>query len=168
MIKWMYFPNSTKLPAFLRPIIDSFENNEDSITSDKHQLNSDSVLKTIAANLVAAGYLVEQSKSKNDLIRVPVLYGENGKETLSFEVDAYHPGNRTVIEVEAGRGVVNYQFLKDFYECCMMQDVDYLCIAVRKDYRKHKDFAAVCNFFSSLYASGRMSIPLKGILIIGY
>jgi hypothetical protein len=38
---------------------------------------------------------------------------------------------RYVVEVEAGRGVVNYQFLKDFFEACTMVGVEKLCIAVR-------------------------------------
>lgn len=118
--------------------------------------------------LFNAVFLVEQSKAKDDLIRVPVLYGENGKEFLSFEVDAYNVDTKTVVEVEAGRGYTNYQFLKDFFECCMMQDVDYFCVAIRKDYRGHKDFDSVCNFFTAMYASQRMILPLKGILVIGY
>ena len=49
-----------------------------------------------------------------------------------------------------------------------MCDVDYLCIAVRNVYRKSKDFEKVCLFFDTLYQSGRLGIPLKGLLIIGY
>lgn len=168
MIRWIYFPNSTKLPDHLRTVISAFENNEDRITSDTHQLKSDDVLSILAADLESGGYLVERSKAKSDLIRVPVLYGENGKETLSFEVDAYDPTNGTVIEIEAGRGFTNYQFLKDFFECCMMQNIEYFCVAIRKDYRGHKDFDSVCSFFAALFASQRMVLPLKGILVVGY
>jgi len=70
--------------------------------------------------------------------------------------------------VEAGRAVVNNQFLKDFFEACMMQDVDYVVIAVRNDYRGNNDFEAVCAFFEALYASQRMILPLKGVTLIGY
>ena len=31
----------------------------------------------------------------------------------------------------AGRGVITNQFLKDLFQACMMDDVDYLAIAVR-------------------------------------
>lgn len=41
-------------------------------------------------------------------------------------------------------------------------------IAVRNDYRGEDDFAKVCTFFDAIYASGRLGIPLSGILIIGY
>lgn len=30
---------------------------------------------------------------------------------------------------------MNNQFLKDLFQACMMQDVDYLVIAVRNEYR---------------------------------
>lgn len=168
MIRWFYFPNSTRLPTHLERVVAVFQNKETKITSDSLQLKSDEVLACISSELEALNYQVERSKAKCDLIRVPVLYGENGTESLAFEVDAYSAGEKTVIEVEAGRGFANYQFLKDFFECCMMQDIDYFCVAVRKDYRGHKDFNSVCSFFSALFASGRMTLPLKGILVIGY
>ena len=33
---------------------------------------------------------------------------------------------------------------------------------------KQKDFEKVKDFFESMYASGRLGIPLKGLLIVGY
>lgn len=50
----------------------------------------------------------------------------------------------------------------------MMQEIDYLVIAVRNIYRTQKDFDTVTLFFDTLYASNRLLLPLKGILIIGY
>jgi len=73
-----------------------------------------------------------------------------------------------VIEVEAGRAVTNYQFLKDFFEASMMYNVDYLCIAVRNIYRKSKDFEQVVKFFDAMFSSKRIVVPLKGLLVIGY
>ena len=87
---------------------------------------------------------------------------------LAFEVDGYSEDFQTVIEVEAGHAVTNFQFLKDFYEACMMQGVQYFCIAVKKIYRTSNDFEKVCNFFQALYISNRLRIPLEGILVIGY
>jgi hypothetical protein len=86
----------------------------------------------------------------------------------SFHVDAFHVDTGTVLEVEAGRAVTNYQFLKDLFEACMMHNVDYLVIAVRKIYRTSPDFERVLTHFDALYASGRLTLPLKGVLIIGY
>jgi hypothetical protein len=75
---------------------------------------------------------------------------------------------KTVIEVEAGRAVTNYQFLKDLFQACMMHEVDFLVVAVRNTYSKNKDFQNVINFFNTLYASERLVLPLEGVLIIGY
>ena len=92
----------------------------------------------------------------------------NGKIEKSFEANGYLQSAGYVIEVEAGRAVVNYQFLKDFFEACLMVNVDKLCIAVRNVYNKSNDFDKVCKFFEAMYASNRLSIPLSGLLIIGY
>ena len=111
---------------------------------------------------------VEKSKKAEGKISVPVLFGLNGKPEKYFEADGYSFINKTVIEVEAGRAVTNYQFLKDLFQACMMYDVDYLIIAVRQTYSGNKDFEKVINFIDTLYTSGRLSLPLNGILIIGY
>jgi hypothetical protein len=73
-----------------------------------------------------------------------------------------------VLEVEAGRAVVNNQFLKDFFQACMMIDIDYLGIGVRMGYRGKRDFEIVETFFDTFYTSQRMQSPLKGILVVGY
>jgi hypothetical protein len=51
---------------------------------------------------------------------------------------------------------------------CVMQDVDYAVIAVRNDYRESDDVDKVCRFLETTYVSGRLVLPLKGVLIIGY
>ena len=172
MVNWMYFPQNCKIESHLAQIIDAFNKVHDDIDSETHSgtsnLESDKVLACVAPGLESIGYSVERSKKKEDKIRVPVLFGVNGKTNLAFEVDGYSSEVKTVIEVEAGRAVVNYQFLKDFYEACMMQEVEYFCIAVRNTYRGSKDFEKVCNFFQTLYISNRIQVPLKGILVIGY
>lgn len=115
---------------------------------------------------------METGKRKDEKVYVPVLYGNNGQVAKAFEADAHHREGRFVVEVEAGRGVINNQFLKDLFQACMMDDVDYLAIAVRNIYEaagiKNPDFERVVTFFDTLYASSRMQLPLKGILILGY
>lgn len=168
----MYFPQSRLIESHLESLVSVFKEKQDEIDSETHfgtnNLESDFVLSCVAHGLEAIGYKVEKSKKKEDKIRVPVLYGMNGKANLAFEVDGYCKEYQTVIEVEAGRAVVNYQFLKDFYEACMMQGIQYFCVAVKNKYRTSKDFEKVCNFFQALYVSNRMEIPLKGVLVIGY
>ena len=144
MINWMHFPKNKPLDEVSAQTVKAFEAVDATIDSYTHQLKSD------------------------DLVAVPVLYGVNGKIEKAFEADGYLPAAGYVIEVEAGRAVVNYQFLKDFFEACTMVAVDKLCIAVRNKYRAFNDFDRVCKFFEAMYASNRLGIPLSGLLIIGY
>ena len=174
MINWMYFPQNRQIEPHLSLIVDAFVKMQEQIDSEGspnvRNLNSNDVLAIVAPELDVIGYSVEKSKRTVDKIRVPSLFGKNGTVNLAFEVDGYSHQAKTVIEVEAGRAVDNYQFLKDFFEACMMNDVDYLCIAVKNIYGKthDQDFNKVCDFFSALYASNRLQIPLSGILIVGY
>lgn len=168
-IEWQLFPKSLTCPTHLKEVIDVFSSKIDSIDSTSHKkLESNAVLAFLADGLTSIGYDVEKSKKAEDKIEIPVLFGKNGKLEKSFDADAYSRELKTVIEVEAGRAVVNYQFLKDLFEACVMTDVDYCVIAVRRIYRKAEDFAKVATFMDTLYSSNRLSLPLKGVLIIGY
>ena len=172
-MRWMSFPRNIPPTDEFRKIVKVFEEVEDQIKSVPGvKLESDDVLRIVRPGLESLGYLVEKSKKAKDKIHVPVLFGENGAEEKYFEADAYHRENRIVIEVEAGRGVTNYHFLRDLFHVCMMQDVDYLCIAVKNIYKNgtvlSKDYEKVITYFETFYLSNRIKIELKGILIIGY
>ena len=96
------------------------------------------------------------------------LFGINNRVDKCFNADALSKDGRIVIEVEAGRATENNQFLKDLFQACMMFNVEYLVLAVRNEYRSHKDFEIVYTFLETLYISNRITLPLKGILLIGY
>lgn len=168
MINWQYYPKRKEIPTHLRDVVDIFVLKQSVISSDDFKLNSNEVLENISLNLLELNYQVEVSKKAIDKIKVPVLFGMNGKLEKYFDADAYNEDLKTVIEVEAGRAVTNYQFLKDLFQACMMHEVDFLVIAVRNTYRTNKDFQSVITFFETLYASERLVLPLEGILIIGY
>lgn len=168
MINWQFFPKSRIIPDHFIKVIGVFELNEKSISSVIHNYSSNEVLEHVRNGLEDLDFQIEKGKKSDDKIKVPVLFGQNGKLEQSFDADGYNNLFKTVIEVEAGRAVANYQFLKDLFQACMMYDVDYLIIAIRNDYRGNPDFQKVITFFNTLYASGRLHLPLKGILIIGY
>lgn len=167
-IQYQFFPKSSGVPNSLLKVVDIFKQKENQITSLKYQLPSNDVLDIISEDIEKLGYRVEKSKRAEDKIQVPVLFGRNGLLEKYFEADGYNQLEQTVIEVEAGRAVTNYQFLKDIFQACVMHDVLYLVVAVRNIYRNQKDFDMVISFLDTLYASNRMILPLKGILIIGY
>ena len=177
MIRWTYFPKNKAITSVGMSIVRVFEENEKNISSNTNnhlissistESHSNNVLEKISLQLRAIGFQVEEGKKGKEKIHIPVLFGEQGKPLKSFDADAYFENEKFILEVEAGRAVTNYQFLKDYFQACVMVDVEYLAIAVRKIYNKQKDYETVCNFFDTLYASGRLKTELKGILIIGY
>lgn len=153
----------------LEKIVDAFKKSEKEINSSSNKLSSNEVLKKLRKDLLSLGFSVEKSKKRSEKVTIPVLFGENGKIEKSFDADAFESKNGTVIEIEAGRAVINNQFLKDLFQACMMPNTNYLVIAVRQIYlNTNKDFDTMKKFFDSLYASKRIELPLKGILIMGY
>lgn len=168
-VKWRHFPShSYPIPECLA-VVDAFLVNEARLVlSEEGKLISDEVLSIIRDELLKSGFRVEASKKQSDKIIEVVTWGENGVPDKTFNIDALHHEKGIVVEIEAGQAVVNYRFLKDFFEACALQVAQYLVIAVRNDYKGNKDFDTVCNYFERLYASGRMTVPLKGLLVIGY
>lgn len=129
-IQYQYFPKRCRTPDNLLQLVNIFCAKEDEITSSKNKLQRDDVLRIVSDDIAALGYQVERGKKAAEK-KIPVLFGLNGTLEKYFEVDCYHPDTKVVVEIEAGRAVVNYQFLKDIFEGCVMSDVDYLVIAVR-------------------------------------
>jgi len=170
MINYQYFPKSQKLPKHLLNVVNIFKNHENTIESKpRDRQESNDVLAVVSVDLEVSGFRVEVSKKREGKITVPVLFGKNGKIEKHFDADAWNIETKTVIEVEAGRAVTNYQFLKDLFQASMMEGVDFCVIAVRNIYQyTQKDFDKVCNFMETMYASERLRLPLRGILIIGY
>jgi len=165
---WIYFPRSTEPPSIVLEVVDVFKNAEEEIEQRFEESNSNTVLSIVRPGLENIGFEVETGKKAECKIHVPVLYGMNGKVEKSFDADAWHREGKMVLEVEAGRGYLNNQFLKDLFQACMMHDVQYCAIAVRNLYIKSRDFDKVVAFFETLYTSGRLKLPLKGVLVLGY
>jgi len=168
MIKYQFFPRSVGITEQVQKIINCFLAVSDDICSPEHTLSSNDVLLILRAKLLEVPMQVEKGKSRGSKIPVPVLFGLNNRIDQHFDADALSSDGTIVLEVEAGRAVDNYQFLKDIFQASMMYGVEYLILAVRNDYRRHDDFKKVYTFLETLYISNRLHLPLKGILLIGY
>ena len=168
MIQWEYFPKSDPAPELALEVIEAFESEASQIDSSRESLKSNEVLGVLASQLQQMGFSVETGKKASEKVHVPVLFGRNGRIEKSFEADAWHRPGKFVLEVEAGRGLANNQFLKALFQACMMHDIEYLAIAVRNEYRGSKNFETMSAFFETLYTSSRLHLPLRGILAIGY
>jgi hypothetical protein len=172
MLNWAYFPRSAKPTSLALQVVNVFSTAHEHIASTQHKHASNVVLRHVAEGLKAIGFSVEVGKKKSEKVYVPVLYGNNGKVAKAFEADAHHVPGRFVVEIEAGRATINNQFLKDLFQGCLMDEVEYVAIAVRNLYEaagiKNPDFDRVVTFFETLYASDRIRLPLKGVLLLGY
>lgn len=168
MIQYQFFPRSLGITPELEQIINIFKEIAHKIGSESHELKSNEVLKLLQPLLESIGYRVESGKGKGEKIDVPVLFGQNNSIDKSFYADALSKDGRIVLEVEAGRAIDNNQFLKDIFQACMMCNVEYLILAVRNTYRSKPDYDNIRKFLETLYISGRIMLPLKGILLIGY
>lgn len=168
MIQFQFFPRSIGITLEIKAIIDCFTSANGQIDSSINNLPSNGVLLILNESLSQLGFKVEISRSKEDKIAVPVLFGINNKIDKCFNADAVSTDGKIVIEIEAGRATENNQFLKDIFQACMMFEVEYLVIAVRNSYRTHRDFEIIHTFLETLYISNRLHLPLKGILLIGY
>jgi len=120
----------------------------------------------------AEGYLVETGKTKTGKITRPVLFGENGKAQVAYDVDGFHPAHGVVLEVEAGRGAANNADYRDIIRASLMVDARYLALAMMLDYRggnqKLRSYEQTRSRVDAIYASDRLRLPLDGLLLIGY
>jgi hypothetical protein len=167
-LRYQLFPRSVGLSQELRSIIEAFEAVHAGIKSPDNTLNSDGVLRLLRPGLERLNFRIESGKTKGDKIPVPVLFGINNKIDRAFSADGLSADGRIVLEVEAGRAVINYGFLKDIFQACMMHGVEFLVLAVRNDYQGNDDFRKVHSFLETLYISSRIQLPLRGIVVIGY
>ena len=167
-LHYQFFPRSRGITENMQAIVCCFEKEFEKIKSPENNLSSNQVLDSIRPHLEKIGFSVETGKSSIQKINIPVLFGINNAIDKSFNADAVSDDGKIVIEIEAGRATENNQFLKDIFQACMMFDVEYLVIAVRNEYRGHKDFEIIYTFLETLYISNRLHLPLKGILLVGY
>ena len=166
--RYQLFPRSIEVTEQVKEAIKCFEENFYSINSHKHKHSSNKVLEIVREDLEAIGFTIEKSKKKDDKIRVPVLFGLNNRIDKFFDADGISKDLSIVLEVEAGRAYRNNQFLKDIFQACMMPSVEYLILAVRNIYAGTDDFQSIFVFLETLYINGRLQLPLKGIVLIGY
>jgi len=167
-MKYQLFPRSQGMTKELLDIINCFEKVDAKINSAKNNLNSNSVLENLSPQLNTLGFIVEKGKKAHSKIRVPVLFGQNNSIDKEYNADALSADGRVVIEVEAGQATENNKYMKGIFQACLMFGVEYLVLAVREKYRTHLDYEIVYTFLETLYISGRIQLPLKGVLLIGY
>jgi len=139
-------------------------------------LTSDRVLAFIADDLASLGYKVETGKKALQKIRRPVLFGEEGVEKVSYEIDAFHDSLGIAVEVEAGRGARGNAVYRDLIRTSLIVGAKYLVLGVMIDYRHQssgkevvvKSFDEARSLIEAIFSSGRLGLPFEGVLLVGY
>ena len=166
---YLYFPLNSSLSQPLNKVLDIFDLHKNTINSlnddNENRRNSDAVLRVLTPDLESAGYIVEKSKKSHD--KIAFVYSDD-VVLLKFEADAFHQQHKIAIEVEAGRAWDNKQFLKDILEACLIDDIEYMVVAVRMLYRGRNDFDKVSSWLRAIYSSNKIKLSFKGLLLIGY
>jgi len=176
--RWDYFPRNVRPPEWVEPLVAQVRAVEERISTVEQStgLHSDDVLRELAPGLQQLGYAVEASRSEADRIRRPVLFGSNGRAEVSYDIDAFHDEFGIVVEVEAGRAASNNATYRDIIRASLILDARYLVLLLPVAYRFNNrgQLAAVAAFtrgldlLSALYASQRLPLPLRGVLLVGY
>jgi len=175
---WDYFPRNARPPEWVEPFIGNVVAAEPSISTvdRKTGLDSDGVLLHLAPGLRQLGYVVESGKKASERIRRPVLFGSNGREAVSYEIDAFHDGYGIVVEVEAGRGARGNATYRDIIRASLIVDARFLILLLPVAYRHTSNGREVSvhahqeclDLLSALYASQRLPLPFNGVLLVGY
>jgi hypothetical protein len=172
---WKFYPSRFSPPGWARDVVGVFADAQSLIDSRTNTgVTSDEALEHLRPGLERSGFEVERGKKHEQKIHRPVLFGENGEVVVRYEVDAYQPEHRVVVEVEAGRGAANNADYRDLVRASLMVDADYLVLALMLSYRsgessnEMRSYARTRDRIDAIYASERLMLQLKGVLLVGY
>jgi hypothetical protein len=175
--RWRYFPTWGQPPEWAQALVDAVTESQENIERTRSTFEdpsasterSNAILACLRPALERLGYQVERGKRRDQKIYRPVFFEDEGKVTKSFDVDAFHPVDRIGVEVEYGRTQPNNAVYKDLIELCLMIDVDFGALFVPTTYRtRERPYDYAVNVFQPIFASPRLNLPLKGLLLVGY
>jgi hypothetical protein len=173
--RYISFPRTEPTPAFVETVVGVFEKHSDVLrTGDTgNKLKSDDILAHFRPDLLAAGFQVELGKQREQKIRRPVFFGEQGRPELQYQVDAYHPGEKSGLEVESARAVGGNAIYRDLVQAMVMVEVDHLFLAVPVTYvygkknTKNNGFKHAVDVANALYGHTRIKMPYR-LTVIGF
>lgn len=88
---WRYYPSRDRAPDWVADLVGSFAAVQEAIDSRTHTgVSSDEVLAAVRSGIENDGYCVETGKATTKKITRPVLFGENGKAEVAYDVDGFH------------------------------------------------------------------------------
>jgi len=175
--RWRYYPPREEPPPWAHALVTVFAEVQSAIDSHSVQgLQSDGVLAHVRAGLEALGYHVESGKEKRHRIARPVLFGDQGRPRVNYEVDAVLDSEGVLLEVEAGRAMMGNAVYRDLVRTSLIVGARYLALCVMSEYKYNsrtkvqisRDFDLAGDQLDAVYASGRLALPFEGVLLVGY
>ena len=136
-------------------------------------MKSDAVTERIRPLLEASGWSVERGKRTSDKVHRPVLFGDNGAPIVKYEIDGWHPIHKAVLEIESGRAIQGNAVYRDLIRTSLIQDAEFLVLGVRTHYsygnvKDQNDYEKTRDQIDAIFASGRLNLPFRGILLLGW
>lgn len=175
---WSYYPRNSRPPEWVDDFIDVIREAEPAVSTAELRIGhtSDLVLGHLASGLRELGFLVEEGKTAAGKIRRPVLFGDNGRAEVSYEIDAFHEKHGIVVEVEAGRGARGNAAYRDIIRTSLIVDARYFALLQPTVYRHTSGgrdvsvaaFRETRDQINAIYASQRLRLPFEGVLLVGY
>jgi hypothetical protein len=176
-VRYQTFPRTVDPPEFAEKVAKVFRDHEKEISTTllKKGLTSDEVLRVIRSDLEGLGFECEKSKYSKGKINRPVLFGENGKSEVSYDIDASHSQWQAVLEVEAGRAWKGNAIYRDLIRASIMVGVKFLILAVPNKYQYKSsgrtsvstDYENARDLANALYGHDRFRLPYY-LMLIGY
>lgn len=175
--RWSYYPARDQPPdwvesfvgvvAAARPAIDSAQ-----VTG----VSSDGVLAHLRSGLEGIGFRIEAGRRAADRITLPVLFGEQGRPRVKYDVDGVHDELGVLLEVEAGRGARGNAVYRDLVRTSLIFDARYLALGVMDEYHHQsggrpvvvRSYNDAKDQIDAIYASQRLRLPFEGLLLFGY
>lgn len=180
---WSHFPRNVRPPEWALDLVAAtaaarqpIDTTVARMDGDLTDTSSDGVLASLRPGLQTLGYHVETGKSKAEKITRPVLFGDDGKPVVSYEIDAFNDDLGVAVEVEAGRGAANGADYRDIVRTALLLDADNLALFMPHTYRfkssgkpvEKRAYDSTRRQLEAIYASQRLRLPFAGVLLIGY
>lgn len=179
---WAFYPRNSRPPSWADDLVDATLAVRSAIDSvpppdaGTDSRKSDDILAKLRPGLQRLGYQVESGKTAADKITRPVLFGDNGKAEVSYDIDAFHDELGIAVEVEAGRGAANSADYRDIVRSSLLLDADWLALFMPIAYHYKSGGKPLMTHayqnsrrqLDAIYASRRLRLPFNGILLIGY
>ena len=152
-------------------MLSTVRESQGAIDSNARHLKSNEVLAFLRPGLIEQRFEVEAG---TDRYRLPVLFGDDGKVSKSFNVDAFRPHDGIAVEIEAGGAFENNRVLYDLVKMVLGVTVTFGVLVVPQKYetvnRKFRDqYDESLKLFDAIWANPeRFKLPLEGLLLVGY